>query len=87
MNFKRINQTQSEIYQEGNLRGLVELIGDFYRIEVDYQYELTIPKKQKHLIKGLVERIVKRVDSRNYRELVKRHKLRKSIINKAKILD
>lgn len=75
--YYKITDTISDIHFYCEKVGFIERIGDMYAIEV-YYMPLNLPVHQKRLIKGIIERIVKRHKAREYREMVKRHELRNS---------
>ena len=77
--YNKISPTISQVTFDGELVGYVELIGDMYSIEV-YYMTLNLNKSESRLIKGTIERIVKKHKAREYRELVKKRNLRYSIM-------
>ena len=77
INYKKITSTITEIQFDDEVVGHVELIGDMYAIEV-YYMPLNLPKKDKRLVKGIVERLVKTHKAKVYKKIVMLYELRNS---------
>ena len=77
--YEKLNQTQSDIYFNGGLIGHIDLIGDMYAIEVHYTH-INLPREDKRLVRGLIERLNKQHINYQYKQYVKIYNLRNSIM-------
>jgi len=75
--YNKITDSITEILHDCEKVGYVERIGNMYSIEVQY-HTLNLPTTQRKLIKGIVERLIVRINKRKYKEMVKRYQLRNS---------
>ena len=59
--FNKITDYQSEILSDGKIIGTLEkLANEYYIIEIDY-FEFPVKLENKHLIKGLIEKVYSKV--------------------------
>jgi len=75
--FKKLTQLNSDIYFDGELIGHIESIGDMFSVEVRYM-SINVPKCNRRLVKGVIERLNKAHIHYQYKQFVKVHNLRNS---------
>lgn len=69
IHFNKLTDYQSEIQVNCQTIGKLERVAnEFYHIEILYDYEITVPVKDKRLVVGLIERIYQRHLAREARK-------------------
>ncbi len=69
--FNKLTDYQSEILSDGKIIGTLEkLANEYYIIEIDY-FEFPVKIENKHLIKGLIEKVYSKVRARDLRSMKK----------------
>lgn len=69
--FNKLTDYQSEILSDGKIIGTLEkLANEYYIIEIDY-FEFSVKLENKHLIKGLIEKVYSKVRARDFRSMKK----------------
>ena len=87
IHFNKLTDYQSETQVNCQTIGKLERVAnEFYHIEILYDYETTIPVKDKRLIVGLIERIYQRHLAREQRELIGMYKMRNRDRSKMKVV-
>lgn len=80
--FKNINGVESEILYNGIRIGyLSKHLNPAYEVTIGADKPMYFPASQKHLVKGVIERVWGRERERQKKEFRLEHKLRNSIYN------